>query len=153
MSDEEVIEYIKKYFIYDNGTFIRTDRKNSNGSLDKYGYLIIKIKGKQYKAHRLVYAYFNNKFPDGEIDHKNRCRTDNRIENLRVVDRQMNINNTCKKVNKDTGYIGIYLDKTTKGLKKRYTFKFKGKTYRFYTAKDAYDYKQRLIGGTQDECL
>jgi hypothetical protein len=61
MSDTEVIEYIKKYFIYNqDGTFTRTDRKNSNGSLDKDGYLIIKIKGKQYKAHRLVYAYLAN---------------------------------------------------------------------------------------------
>ena len=109
MSDAEVINYIREYFIYNNdGTFTRTDRKNSNGSLDKDGYLIIKIKGKQYKAHRLVFAYHNGRFPTMEIDHINRNRLDNRIENLREVDRQTNIDNTTRKPNFDTGVVGIY---------------------------------------------
>ena len=147
MSDTEVIEYIKKYFIYNqDGTFTRTDRKNSNGSLDKDWYLIIKIKGKQYKAHRLVYAYFNGKFPDLEIDHINRKRTDNRIENLREVDRQRNVQNTTRKVNPDTGVIGIYKDKYTYGLKKKYTFHYKGKTYRFRNLEDAIRKRDELYG-------
>lgn len=91
MEEKELICYIHKFFVYENGKLSRTDRKNSNGSIDKDGYLIIKIKGKQYKAHRLVYAYFNNEFPKGEIDHINRNKLDNRIENLRVVSRIENI--------------------------------------------------------------
>lgn len=153
MNENEVIEYIRKFFIYDNGAFIRNDRKNSNGSLDKDGYLIIKIKGKQYKAHRLVYAYFNGEFPKGEIDHINRCRTDNRIENLRVCSRQENVDNTRKVKNKDTEFIGVYLDKATKGLKKRYAFKFKGNTYRFYSAQEAFDYKEKLKDEINNECI
>ena len=64
----DVIQYIRENFIYhENGTFTRKDRRNSCGSLDKDGYLIIKIKKKQYKAHRLVFAYHNGRFPDGEL--------------------------------------------------------------------------------------
>ena len=48
MSEEKLIEYLNKYFIYhSNGKLSRIDRKNSTGSYDKDGYLIIKIKGKQ----------------------------------------------------------------------------------------------------------
>ena len=147
MTDEEVIEYIRKYFIYcPDGTFIRTDRRNSTGSLDKDGYLIIKIKKRQYKAHRLVYAYFNGKFPAHEIDHINRIRTDNRIENLRDVKRDINVHNVGKYVNKDTGTIGVYLDKSTRGLKKRYAFNHKGKSYRFYTLEDAIEARKAIKG-------
>lgn len=147
MTDEEVIAYIRKYFIYcPDGTFIRTDRRNSTGSLDKDGYLIIKIKTRQYKTHRLVYAYFNGKFPAHEIDHINRIRTDNRIENLRDATREVNTNNVIKRINKDTGVIGIYLDKATKGLKKKYTFRYKGRPYRFYTLEDAIEAKKAIKG-------
>ena len=146
MSEKELIEYVKKYFIYnEDGTFTRTDRRNSTGSLDKDGYLIIKIKGKQYKAHRLVFAYFNDRFPTKEIDHINRNRTDNRIENLREVDRIENVHNTTKKINLETGVYGVYKDKT-KGLKKVYAFRFQNKTYRFNTVEEAVNKKEELYG-------
>jgi len=140
VSDKELYNYIKKFFIYNkNGTFKRKDRKNSNGSIDKDGYIIIKIKGKQYKAHRLVYMFFNGEFPKGEIDHINRNRKDNRIENLRVATRLENILNS-----KGSGF-GIYLDNTN-GLKKRFAFKHKNKTYRAYTLSDAISLKLKMGG-------
>ena len=144
-SELDVINYIRKYFKYnEDGTFTRTDRRGSNGSFDKDGYLIIKIKGKQYKAHRLVFAYFNGRFPNREIDHINRNRSDNRIENLRECTRQQNIANTKRTPNPKTGVVGIYYDTCTKGLKKKYTFHFKGKTYRFLTLEEALNKKENL---------
>lgn len=107
--------------------------------------MIIKIKGKQYKAHRLVFAYFNGKFPNGEIDHINRIRTDNRIENLRECNREDNVLNTRRKPNKDTGVVGIRYDKSTKGLKSRYTFCIFKKTYRFRTLEEAVKAKNKLV--------
>lgn len=142
--EQSLIDYIHKNFIYnEDGTFTRLDRKNSNGSYDKDGYLIIKIKGKQYKAHRLVYAYHNNKFPKNMIDHINRNRTDNRIENLRDVTADINNNNANRQSNKDTGVVGVHLDKT-KGLKKKYAISKNGKTYRFYSLKDAVNAKEKM---------
>lgn len=147
MSEKELIEYIRKYFIYnEDGTFTRMDRKNSNGCINKDGYLRIKIKKKCYLAHRLVFAYFNGRFPKEEIDHINRVRTDNRIENLREVDRLGNIQNTTKKINPDTGVYGVYKDKSTKGLKKVYTFHHKNKSYRFYTIEEAVNKRKELYG-------
>lgn len=129
-------EYIKNNFVYDDGKIIRTDRKNSDGSLDKDGYLIIKVKGKQFKAHRIVWLLNYGKFPMKELDHKNRNKLDNRIENLRESDRIQQNNNKEFISNKQTGKIGIYIDKT-KGLKKKYTTKIKKRTYRFYTIEEA----------------
>lgn len=146
MNKEEAIEYIRKYFIYnEDGTFERTDRKNAKGSIDKDGYLIIKIKGKQYKAHQLVFAYHNGYFPK-EIDHINRNRIDNRIENLKECTRKENILNS-----KGSGF-GVYLDKT-KGLKKKYAFKLNGKTYRSYTMQQAIELKISLGGKVNNEYI
>ena len=143
-SQQDLISYLKANFIYHkNGTLTRSDRKNSCGSFDKDGYLIIKIKGKQYKAHRLVFAMFYGRFPEKEIDHINRIRSDNRIENLREVDHITNIRNATIPPNKETGVVGVYVDKTD-GLKKKYAFNFMGKTYRFYTISEAVKAKEVL---------
>ena len=82
-----------------------------------------------------------------EIDHINRDRTDNRIEKLREVNRQSNVDNSTRKVNPDTGVVGIYKDKCTKGLKAVYTFHFKGKTYRFRNLQEAINKKEELLNG------
>lgn len=133
-------KHISKYFKYDNGKIIRSDRKNSNGSLDKDGYLIIKVKGKQFKAHRIIWFLNYGHFPFNELDHINRNRLDNRIENLRESNRKEQNNNKEYKINKDTGEIGVYIDKT-KGLKKKYATKINNKTYRFYTISEAREWR------------
>lgn len=133
--------YIKNNFVYDDGKIIRTDRKNSDGSLDKDGYLIIKVKGKKIRAHRIVWLLNYGNFPENELDHKNRNRLDNRIENLRESDRIQQNNNKEFIPNKQTGKIGIYIDKT-KGLKKKYATKIKKRTYRFYTIEEAIRWRE-----------
>lgn len=54
-------------------------------SKDTYGYFRIHISGKTFKAHRLAWLYVYGQFPDGEIDHINQVKDDNRICNLRDV--------------------------------------------------------------------
>lgn len=51
--------------------------------------------GKLYYVHRVVYSLFNGQIPKGmNIDHINRNKADNRIENLRLVSVQQNSINT-----------------------------------------------------------
>ena len=140
MTYEELI----KNFTYNShtGELKRITRKNSNGSKDKDGYLIIKYKGKQYKSHRLCWMYINKKMPSNVIDHINGIRTDNRIENLRDVDVLINAQNHTKKKNDKTGYVGIYKDECTKGLLKKYTTQFKNKTYRFITLEECVEFRK-----------
>ena len=127
-----------KNFSYNpvTGELKRLTRKNSNGSYDKDGYLIIKFKGKQYKSHRLCWLIYFGEFPKNEIDHINGIRDDNRILNLRDVNRIFNTRNTKAK--------GYYCDNRTKGLIKKYTLKFNKKTYRFYTEKEVKRFRKKI---------
>ena len=137
--------YILENFTYDNGILSRKDRKNSMGSYDKDGYLILKVKRKQFKAHRIVWLLFHGQFPTTEIDHINRNRTDNRIENLRLATRKQQIENRTIEPNKETGVVGVYIDKTN-GLKKKYAFKHNGKTFRFGSLEEAIKCRNKMKG-------
>ena len=46
-------------------------------------------------AHRAAIALRDGKWPDGEVDHVNRDKSDNRLENLRVVSHRENRLNTA----------------------------------------------------------
>ena len=46
------------------------------------GYISIQFNRIKYQRSRLVYYYFNNKWPEQQCDHINRIKTDDRIENL-----------------------------------------------------------------------
>lgn len=142
---EKLKIYIRKYFQYDQNTGIitRSDRANSNGSYDKDGYLILKIKGCQFKAHRIAWFLHFGRFPKMEIDHINRNKTDNRICNLREADRIINTNNILHHKNKETGVVGIYIDHYTNGLKKIYSTRLNGKTKRFYTLQEAINFRHK----------
>lgn len=78
------------------------------GSLSRFGYHIIKLGRQQYRAHRLAWLIAHGEWPDGEIDHINGDRTDNRLANLRVVDRAANSQNrwTAHRDNLSCGLLG-----------------------------------------------
>lgn len=141
---EKECAYIRKYFAYnpDSGAITRNDRGNSNGSYDKDGYLILKIKTRQFKAHRIAWFLFYGEFPTMEIDHINRDRSDNRIANLRLSTREENVNNRKVLPNPQTGIVGVYIDHCTKGLKKKYTTRIKGKTFRFYSLEEVINFRK-----------
>ena len=90
-------KYIHEIFSYDNGQLIRrTNLRGRNcrigdvvGTVNSHGYRVTKIGGKIYTVHRLIYFYHHGVWPEF-IDHINRNRDDNRIENLRSVTRSEN---------------------------------------------------------------
>lgn len=47
------------------------------------GYFTVGFQGKQFMAHRIIWALHHGRQPNGLIDHINGQRWDNRIENLR----------------------------------------------------------------------
>jgi len=77
------------------------------GSMHRNGYKVITIDGKQYPAHRLIWAYHHGYLPECEIDHINRERDDNRIENLRMVSTSCNQRNTGNWSTNTTGVKGV----------------------------------------------
>ena len=51
------------------------------------GYVIVRRNGKKYFEHRLVWQEVNGQIPNGYvIHHKNGIKTDNRIDNLEMVE-------------------------------------------------------------------
>lgn len=72
------------------------------GSFNKStGYRVIRVSGKRYKEHRLVWLLCKGEHPKNQIDHIDRNKTNNRIENLRDVSMSANLRNT-KSVSKYT---------------------------------------------------
>lgn len=97
-----------KLRVYRDGTIwrlvLRSNRYGKKGewklakqTIDTYGYLKCEVSKKQYKSHRLIgYVYLDLELenPTKLIDHKNRIRNDNRVENLHIVNYQGNVFNS-----------------------------------------------------------
>lgn len=65
---------------------LRWGGKLAFNSINGNGYFAGTINGKSLLAHRVIWALHYGHWPVGVIDHINRNRTDNRIENLRDTD-------------------------------------------------------------------
>lgn len=78
----------------------------------KYGYVSICIDYRHYPAHRLAWLYVHGRWPNGEVDHINRRRADNRIANLREATRKDNSRNGSLRQN-SSGAIGVSWDAQT----------------------------------------
>jgi hypothetical protein len=82
------------------------------------GYLVINLRGKPYKAHRMAWTYMYGEWllDEAIVDHKNGLRHDNRIENLRVVNHQENMQNKVKPQG-DNPFLGVTYDRFSKKWK------------------------------------
>jgi len=76
------------------------------GSPNSKGYLITGINRKTYLNHRIIFLMHHGYLPK-LIDHIDRDRTNNRIENLRSADRSMNALNSKDRVCK-SGHRHVY---------------------------------------------
>ena len=74
---------------------------------DADGYFFGAIFSQLYKAHRVAYAIHFGEWPRGCIDHINGIKTDNRADNLRVVDRATNNRNRPTQKNNTSGATGV----------------------------------------------
>jgi len=84
------------------------------GTVDSYGYIRIQLDKKAYRAHRLVWFYVYGQWSEKELDHINRIKTDNRLENLRDVSQSENQWNRDKYKNNTSGFAGVCWHKHSK---------------------------------------
>lgn len=79
------------------------------GTEDREGYRRVRIAGKHYYEHRLVWLWHHGRFPR-ILDHIDRDRSNNRIENLRECHESQNAANTGPHSHNTSGYRGVYFD-------------------------------------------
>ena len=76
--------------------------------MDSSGYYVIAIHREQYKAHRLGWIlHYGDICFEKDIDHINGIRSDNRINNLRLVKASENAQNTLIQKRNKIGVIGV----------------------------------------------
>ena len=134
-ASEHKLNWVRELWRYEDGKLYWRKQPRPNhpidiskpaGSLNKSkgsGYLMIKYKGRIYNRSRLVWYYFHNKWPDKQIDHINRNKVDDRIENLRDISPIGNSDNIDDKYKALSGYKYIN-KKKSKRYKQGFIWRF-----------------------------
>ncbi len=113
---------LRKRVIYepDTGIFVRaigSSRMKAGdvaGCINARGYVEFNVMGRLHKAHRLAWLYVYGEWPDGDIDHLDGNKSNNRIANLRVVSNRANSENRrSANRNNQTGLLGVRLHKSS----------------------------------------
>lgn len=113
-------DHVLSLLTYENATGHLIWKKNVGGRyrkglragrVAKTGYREVGLYGHLYLEHRIVWLIFNRSFPSNQIDHINRIKTDNRIENLRVCNTSENHQNMHAPRTNTSGVVGVVWSK------------------------------------------
>ena len=78
------------------------------GTVLKDGYIMIRILKRGLLAHRVAWSIYYGNVPEGQIDHINGNKSDNRISNLRVVSVSENAQNKRNPLSRNkNGCLGV----------------------------------------------
>lgn len=118
------------------------------GGRDVYGYVVVRLDGVLYKAHRLVWLYSYGEWPEGNIDHINRNKSDNRLFNLRLASQSLNTHNANRSTGK-SGAVGVthdrWRDKWVARIKINYRSVFLGRFNSLAEATQARDQAYKKV--------
>lgn len=87
---------------------VRAKAGDASGYIEPRGYRMNVIDGKKYMSHRVVWLWHKGYLPENYIDHINRDKGDNRIENLREVSPQCNVRNSGNYSSTKSGVKGVF---------------------------------------------
>jgi len=112
-------EILKEYFDYHkDGKLVwkkstgRMKIGDEAGNLNHHGYIRILFQGKKYGAHRLIWVWHCGDIPmDKQIDHMDKNRSNNKIENLQLATNAQNSTNRSLSKRNKTGFNGVSFDK------------------------------------------
>lgn len=116
-------DFIHSLFKYKDGNLIwkvKNTKGKEAGALRPTGYVVVEIDSKPVMAHWLVWIMHNGNF-DGYIDHIDGNRSNNKIENLRVVNWAENQWNRKISHNNKIGIKGVRIRKDSSKYEARIT--------------------------------
>lgn len=111
-------DYVRSILDYDPDTgafrwrdFGRGKRRDLiAGSRMPNGYIIIRINGRGYYAHRLAWLYMTGEWPPGFIDHEFFDRSDNRWAKIRPATTTESAFNRKPTRRNESGFKGVYVN-------------------------------------------
>lgn len=84
-------------FIYEDGLLLNRKTRHIYTNYDRDGYIRVRIDGREYRAHRIIWEMHNGPIPEGMlIDHIDGDTKNNKLDNLRLATRQQNNANRTK---------------------------------------------------------
>ncbi len=94
---------------YDAATGVFTRRKSGRvyDTPNAEGYIVISVSGRSYQAQNLAWLYVHGVLPDCTVDHIDRNRSNNRINNLRLATRRQNAQNKSLSRRNTSGVKGV----------------------------------------------
>jgi hypothetical protein len=110
--------YVKELFLYKDGNLFWRVRRgpvrfgSMAGTRRSDGYLNVMVDGKFYRAHRLIFLYHFGYLPENEVDHIDRDRLNNKIENLREASKSCNARNSTQRSQTASGVKGVSWNKS-----------------------------------------
>ena len=119
------------------------------GCQDAEGYVLIRVDLVIYKAHRLAHFYVTGAWPSSQMDHRNGVTSDNRWENLRVVDASGNAQNRRTPCSNTSGWAGVSLDKRSGRWQAQISKRYLGKFDTAQEAGEAYLRAKEILHTTQ----
>lgn len=118
MITEEIKQYIRDNFHYNHitGDLWRNFHNYYKivGYFNDKKYLQVSVKCNMLKVHRVAWFLYYGEFPVNQIDHIDRNRSNNKIQNLREVTHDQNMLNKSMYHNSSTKLVGVSWHKTNK---------------------------------------
>ncbi len=88
------------------------------GTVDSSGYLVVRVFGQGYKAHRIAWLIVYGKWPEKDLDHKDGNKLNNAILNLREATPAENQQNKHRAhMDSNTGLLGVWYYPSLKKFK------------------------------------
>lgn len=110
------------------------------GTVDSHGYIQLFVLGKLHRAHRVAFLFMLGRWPNGQVDHANGKRDDNRWANLREATASENRANEGKRPGATSKYKGVSWNSANQRWAAQ--IKFNGKHYwlgMFMTEEEAHE--------------